>query len=182
MSNTADTSYLSQGLPQSPPPRRRHRVRGTLILAGTLGTGIGIGAVSASPTAATHAVTRPAAVTTVPGPAVTVTVSPPAPAAGTVLLKDTGSGTRVTPSFTAGGSGDYIVSWSFSGNSDGFGGGSNFIMGEDGATDANALSLPNDIAVQGSGSTEIEGDAGAHTFNVRAADGSTWTVKVVSAP
>jgi hypothetical protein len=118
----------------------------------------------------------------VPGPTITHTVikdvPTPAPTEGT-LLNFSGNGTEETPSFTAGGSGDYTVSWTYSGNtSDGIA--SNFIVGEDGGNDINAASLPNDIAASGSGNTGVFGDAGRHTFNVQS-DGS-WTIKVVSAP
>ena len=110
----------------------------------------------------------------------------PAPAASppftpVTLLKFSGSGTEVTPSFTATGNGDYIVYWTFAGNDSSGIGGDNFIMNEDGGRDFNALGLPNDIQASGSGSTEVTDDAGMHTFNVQADQTADWTVKVVSA-
>lgn len=126
----------------------------------------------------------PTVTQTVPAPTITqtVTASPPPPATGSKLLDFSGTGTEETPSFNAGGSGDYTVSWTFSGNDQQGDGGDNFIMSEDGGNDVNALSLPNVIQTDGSGNTGVTNDPGAHTFNVQADDGSSWTVEVVSAP
>jgi hypothetical protein len=134
----------------------------------------------------TRTVTR---VVKVPGPPVKVItrtvikdVPTPAPTEGT-LLNYSGQGTSETPSFTAGGSGDYTVTWTYSGNNDSSFGSStatNFSIQEDGGNDFKSTSLPNDIAASGSGNTGVFGDAGRHTFNVQAT--GSWTVKVVSAP
>jgi hypothetical protein len=102
----------------------------------------------------------------------------PAPAKPVVLLGQTGTGTQVTRSFHSA-SGTYKVVWVYSNNGDQYGP-SNFIMSEDGGNDFNALSLPNDIAAHGQGSTEITDDPGTHTFNVQAT--GTWAVTVVSVP
>jgi hypothetical protein len=126
----------------------------------------------------------------VPGPTKIVTkttiktVPTPAPTEGT-LLNFTGTGTEVTPSFTVAGSGDYIVSWTYSGNDSQGTGGDNFIVSESTAgsgQDSSALSLPNDIQTSGSGNTEVDGDTGSHTFSVQADPTCSWTIKVVSAP
>lgn len=117
----------------------------------------------------------------VPGPTVTKTVTVPAPppSPGQQIAQFSGSGNENTPAFNVPGTGDYIVSWSFSGNSSGYGG-DNFSMsltGQNTFTD----SLPNDIAVSGHGSTEVTGDSGTDSFNVQADDGASWTVTVDSA-
>jgi hypothetical protein len=126
----------------------------------------------------------------VPGPTKIVTkttiktVPTPAPTEGT-LLNFTGTGNAETPSFTVGGDGDYTVSWTFSGNDQQGDGGDNFIVDENtvgNGQDANATDLPNVIQTSGNGNTGISDDAGVHTFNVQADQGSTWTIKVVSAP
>lgn len=125
---------------------------------------------------------------TVPGPTKIVTrikdVPTPAPTEGT-LMNASGSGESSTKSFTVGGSGDYVVSWTFSNNDSSGDGGDNFIVNESTAgsgDDANALSLPNVIQTSGSGNTEVDGDTGTHTFSVQADQGASWTLKVVSAP
>jgi hypothetical protein len=111
----------------------------------------------------------------VPGPTKIVTqikdVPVPPPTEGT-LLNFTGSGTEVTPSFTVAGSGDYVVSWTFSGNDSQGNGGDNFVVSENTAgsgQDTNALSLPNVIQTSGS-------------FSVQADPTCAWTLTVKSAP
>lgn len=102
------------------------------------------------------------------------------PPAGKVLLNFTGKGNQATPHFTVGDPGNYKITWEYSGNTD-MGTASNFIIEEGPVSDFNIpLSLPNDIAVSGRGSTEASGDAGPHYFNVQSA--GTWTIKVVTAP
>jgi hypothetical protein len=129
----------------------------------------------------THTVTRTVTRTvTVPGPATTVTVTAPPPAAGTAVGKWSGTGNQNTPAFSAPASGNYIVTWTYSGNVDpAIGQGTNFAIT---LTDqsATALGLPNDIAASGSGSTEVTGASGVESFNVEAA--GNWTIKVVTAP
>lgn len=173
-----------QGYPSqypSPPPRKRHRVLKGLGLAVLVGGSIGIGAaIGSAGSGHTTLVPVPGPTIVQHDPGVTKTVAPPPPAAGTTVLDDSGSGTAVTRPFTVGGSGDYIVSWTYSGNSDSSGP-SNFIVSEDGGNDINASSsLPNDIAASGTGSTMTTGDAGTHTFNVQSE--GNWTIKVVTAP
>lgn len=178
--------------------RKRNLALGITGAAVLVGIGAGIGSAAGSTTrtvvktvAVTKDVNVPGPVTTktvtvkVPGPVQTKTVYAPVTAdapTGTTVMRYSGSGTQVTPAFPVPASGDYVVSWSFSGNGDGFGNGGNFIM-----TAPNAglgdMSLPNDIAGSGSGSTEVSGDTNAtDSFNVQAEDGSSWTVKVVAAP
>jgi len=152
------------------------------IIAGT----ITLTALAMAGCASTKTVTVPGPTITrtvqVPGPAVTVTVTeqPPPPAPGTTIGKWSGTGNENTPSFSAPDSGDYIVTWKYSGNSDSYGG-VNFIIS---ATDSSALAdaLPNDIASSGKGSTEITGanPGAAESFNVQAA--GSWTITVTTAP
>ena len=140
----------------------------------------------------THIVTK---TVTVPGPARTVikdvpgptkivtktvikTVQAPPPAPGQKITTFNGSGTQNTGAFNVPSSGDYIVSWTFSGNADSFGG-SNFIIDNTGSGEG--LGLANDIATSGHGSTEVTGGSGTDSFNVQAADGSSWTLTVVAA-
>lgn len=118
----------------------------------------------------------------VPGPTVTVTetVSAPPPPAGTKIGSWSGHGNENTPSFNAPASGNYVVSWKYSNNTDPqIGGGTNFSIE---ATDQNVFGgdLPNDIASSGSGSTEITGASGVESFNVSAT--GSWTITVKSAP
>jgi hypothetical protein len=108
--------------------------------------------------------------------------TPAKPADAPVLLNYSGSGTAVTPKFTSH-SGNYVVSWSYSGNVDTSFGSStpdNFIIEEDGGNDFNALGLPSDIQVSGHGSTSVTNDPGTHNFNVQANANAHWTVKVES--
>jgi hypothetical protein len=171
--------------PASSPRKRRRPLRiigavlGGLVL---LPIGIVIGSAGkTTPAAIVHTRTVTKTVTVkVPGPAVTKTVTVPAPPppVGSVIGNWSGTGNQVTPAFNAPASGDYIVSWSYSGNvNPTIGGGTNFAIT---ATDSSAegLGLPNDIAASGSGSTEITGASGVESFNVQAA--GQWTIKVVS--
>jgi hypothetical protein len=112
----------------------------------------------------------------------TVTVSPPPPAPGVQVFRYSGHGTQVTPSFDVPSTGDYTVTWSFSGNSDGYGNGGNFIAQLTQPGVIGAMGLPNDIASSGHGSTEVDGDPSAsEAFNVQSEDSSSWTVTVASA-
>jgi hypothetical protein len=160
----------------TPPPAGKKRrwpkfvaIGATALVAGAIGASIGT-ASNKTPTVSPKA--------TVSAPA---KVAPAKPAAfkPVTLLEDTGTGTEVTPSFVSQ-SGDYKVVWIFSDNSDQYGNASNFIMTEDGGSDLNAMTLPNDIQSAGTGSTEITDDPGTHTFDVQAL--GTWQVVVVSAP
>lgn len=157
-----------------------------LVLAGVLAAavllGIGIAIGSAGKTTVHEA--GKTVVKTVPGPVVTKTVAPAPPAAGTTLLDFSGKGSEVTPAFSVSGDGDYILSWTFSGNdSSGTPDGDNFIVNEnDPNSDGFAANLPNLIQSSGSGSTGVNGDTGTHSFSVQADAGCTWTLKVVTAP
>jgi hypothetical protein len=124
----------------------------------------------------------------VPGPTKivtkTVTVPTPQPTEG-VLLDASGTGTSTTKSFTVGGSGDYVVYWTFSNNDSQGDGGDNYIISESTAgsgQDSDALSLPNVIQTSGNGNTEVDGDTGSHVFSVQSDPTCDWTIKVVSAP
>jgi hypothetical protein len=153
------------------------------VLSATIGAGVAIGSGTAHSTVTVKTVSVPGPVRTavvpVPGPTVTETetAAPPTPA---TALDFTGHGTEVTPAFSVPTSGDYIVTWTFNGNGDGYGNAGNFIAG---LTDSSVLafSLPNDIASSGSGSTEVTGDTGTDSLNVQSEDGSTWTIKVIAA-
>lgn len=116
----------------------------------------------------------------VPGPTetVTTTVSAPPPAAGTTIGTWSGTGNEATPAFNVPGSGDYIVTWSYYGNTDpSIGGGTNFAITENG--EGSGGDLPNDIAESGSGSTEVTNAPGTDSFDVEAA--GHWTITVKSA-
>ena len=183
MANTNTTTNPTTN-PTTPPASKPRRKRGlnvalTAVAAvAILGAGIGIGAA-----AHTHVTTRTATVTKtvqVPGPTVTKTVPAPPPPAGTVVGTWSGTGNQATPAFNAPASGNYVVSWTYSGNIDPqMGGANNFIIN---ANDQSAMAdgLPNDIAASGSGSTEVTGASGVESFNVQAT--GQWTIKVVTAP
>jgi hypothetical protein len=168
------------------PKSRKQRIGATSVTsAATALVGAGL-AISIGACGSTSTVTR-----TVPGPTVTATVQvagptvtqtapAPQPAAGTRLGSWSGSGNQVTPAFNAPDSGDYVVSWTFSGNdADGASGGDNFIISAN-DSGADALSLPNVIATSGSGSTEVTQASGTESFNVQAT--GSWTITVTSAP
>lgn len=181
------TQQIPYNVTPEPAQRKGHKklkVAGVIVAAGALvGIGAAIGSAGSS-SAATKTVTLPGKTTFVPekipGPTVTKTVPAPPPPAGTTVGTWHGSGTETTPAFNVPASGDYIVSWTFSGNGDGFGNGGNFIME---VTNPNTLvtSLPDDISTSGHGSTEVTGDSGTDSFNVQAEDTASWTVTVVSA-
>jgi hypothetical protein len=119
------------------------------------------------------------------GPTKTVikTVPAPPPPAGSAIGRWSGTGNEVTLAFSAPASGDYIVSWNYSGNVDNSFGSSSATNFSISPTDQNAFEgdLPNDIATSGSGSTEITGVTPGHpeSFNVQAA--GQWTIKVAAA-
>ena len=117
----------------------------------------------------------------VPGPTVYKTVYVPASQGptGTTIARYSGSGNQNTGTFEAPASGDYVVKWTYSGNFDSFGQGSNFIMSNTDQS-AESMGLPNDIGGSGSGSTEVTGASGPESFNVEAS--GYWTVTVISAP
>lgn len=109
------------------------------------------------------------------------TAPPPAPSPTPTLIGTwSGTGNQNTPSFSAPASGNYVVSWSYSGNTDPqFGGPNNFII-ENTDSSADALGLPNDIQSSGSGSTEVTMASGTESFNVQAT--GQWTITVNAAP
>lgn len=117
----------------------------------------------------------------VPGPTQYKTLYKPASQGptGTTIASYSGHGNETTGSFSIPSSGDYIVKWSYSGNTDpSMGGGTNFSI-----TDTNTNGMqgdtPNDVATSGSGSTEDTGMSGAQSFNVQAT--GDWSVQVISA-
>lgn len=170
---------------------------GSVALVATLGIGIGIGAgVGSSHTTAQTTVTKTVSVPgptktvnhnvvkDVPGPTKTViktvTVPAPPPPAGAKVATFNGTGTETTPAFNVPSSGDYIVAWSFSNNDQQGDGGDNFIMAAT-SQSVDTISLPNDIATSGHGSTEVTGDSGSDSFNVQADDTASWTVTITAA-
>jgi hypothetical protein len=166
----------------------RRPLRIALQVAGAaalVGIGAAIGSAGSSPSASSPApavtVTASAAAAA-PAPAVTVTetVSPPPPAAGEKIATFKGSGNAVTPPFNVPDSGNYIVTWYYSGNVDTSFGNSqpaNFSVANTG--DGLGGDLPNDIAASGHGSTEVTGGTGTDRFNVQAA--GSWTITVTAA-
>jgi len=176
---------------QELPPNKQHRVLkgvGAVVVAGALlGIGVAIGSSGSStetvavpgPTV-TKTVPGPTVIKTVPGPVRTVTVSPPPPAAGAVIATFNGSGTENTGKFNVPDGGNYVVSWSYSGNVDnsfGTSQPSNFAIQNTG--DGMGLGLPNDIAASGHGSTVVTGASGTESFNVQAV--GSWTITVKAA-
>ena len=105
------------------------------------------------------------------------------------MLSFTGHGSESTPKFIT--SGDYTVTWAYSGNVDSSIPGSpqpdNFILNMEtssgyGPGQDAAFNGPNDIQASGSGNQTVSGDDGTHYLTVQASDASTWTVKVITAP
>ena len=162
--------------PHRRPFYRRHPVLsivtslGLLIVAGAAVAGVSGGQ--------SKVALEPAPVVTQTGNAPVEPTATSAPEPAATLLSQDGHGSEATRAFTSN-SGNYLVSWTYSGNGDSFGP-SNFIMTEDGGSDFNSLSLPDDIASIGHGSTEVTNDSGSHKFNVQSV--GDWTVKVVSEP
>jgi hypothetical protein len=129
------------------------------------------------PTASTSA---PVAAPTTEAPA-TVTTTPAVPA---TLLNFTGHGDESTPKFDT--SGDFTVTWSYSGNVDTSFGSStptNFIanMNTSGQGEDIAFNGANDVQASGTGNQTVSGDDGTHYFTVQASANSTWTIKVITA-
>jgi hypothetical protein len=150
-------------------------IAGAAVIVG-LGTGCAGGNTTAT---VTHTAAGPTVTQTasVPGPTVTVTqtVSAPPPPAGSVIDTFNGKGTQVTPKFNVPAGGGYIVTWSYSGNSDpSLGGATNFSIASNGNGFGN---LPNDIAESGKGSTEVTGAGTTDSLNVQAAGSWTITIK-----
>jgi hypothetical protein len=156
-------------------------ITGTVSAAALIGIGAAIGSAGSSNPAVTvtgQAVPGPTVTVTEPGD--TTTVAPPPPEQGTVLKTFTNKGNQVTPAFNVPDDGDYIVTWSYSGNiDDSFGDSqpSNFAITE--AGDGIGLGLPNDIAGSGSGSTEVTGADGTDRLNVQAV--GSWMIQIKSA-
>ncbi len=89
------------------------------------------------------------------------------------LLTFTGHGNESTPSFTS--TGDFTVSWVYSGNVDtstGTATPDNFsaAMNTSGQGEDIAFNRPNDIQASGSGNQTVSGDNGSHHFTVQAND------------
>jgi len=173
---------------QLPPPHPRHRILkgiGAVVAAGALiGIGAAIGSSGNSTKTVTQTVPGPTVTQTVPAPAPTVTqtvtASPPPPATGTTVATFRGSGNENTGSFSVPDSGNYLVTWSYSGNNDcslGSCQATNFSISETGSGFGG--DLPNDIAASGHGSTEVTGASGTDSFNVQAV--GSWTITVKAA-
>ena len=165
------------------PPRKRHRVRNVLL--GILGAFVLLivllVALAPSGTTTHNATAQPAITHSATAqPAATT-----APAAPQTLLSFTGHGNESTPPFNA--SGDFTVSWAYSGNVDSSLGSpapDNFIVVMDtpGQGEDVGFNGPNDIQASGTGSQTVSGDSGSHYFTVQANGASTWTIKVITAP
>lgn len=166
-----------QQVPQQ--PRRRRWLR-RLAMAVAFVAVFVIGIVIGSAGSTTKTVNKPVYVA-VPSPSpspVTVTVTPPPPPPATTIATFRGSGNANTGTFTVPDSGNYVVSWSYSGNSTGSGG-DNFSISE--TSGGGFGDLPNDIAVSGHGSTEVTNASGTDSFNVQADASCSWTITVKSA-
>ena len=160
--------------------RNRNRFFIALAIAVAVGAGVGIGS------AGSHTQTVPGPRVTItatqPGPEVTVTASPPPPATGQQIARFHGTGTEVTPAFNVPNDGNYIVTWKYSGNVDNSFGNTqatNFSIQENG--NGMGLGLPNDIATDGHGSTQVTGASGTDSFNVQAGSGASWTITITAA-
>jgi hypothetical protein len=160
-------------------------MRTKIIASAAIAAAIATGAVACKSTATSTApppASSSAPVKAVAAPATSAMPTPPPPSTppqSVTLLKVSGMGSEATPHFSSP-TGNYKVSWSYSGNADQYGG-SNFIITEDASNDMNApLSLPDDIAATGQGSAETAGDPGSHFFNVQSV--GSWTITVVSEP
>jgi hypothetical protein len=161
---------------------------GLILLVLAVGYGIGFATHTTTQTVS-HTVTRTVTVPgpertvikDVPGPTVTkiktVTVPAPPPAAGQQVGSWSGTGNQVTPAFNVPSSGNFIVKWTYSNNTqDGMA--TNFSFSDT----ANSFSgnTPNDIASSGEGSTEFtQVTATTDAFNVQAA--GDWTITVTAA-
>lgn len=91
-----------------------------------------------------------------------------------------GTGNENTGKFNVPASGDYIVTWSYSGNVDTSFGQSqptNFAISETGS--GMSTGLPNDIAASGHGSTEVTDASGTDSLNVQAA--GPWMITIKAA-
>lgn len=146
-----------------------------------IGAAAAAGAVACT---STHTVTTPGPTVNhtqtvpVPGPTVTQTVPAPAPPQGSTLDTFHGTGNEVTPQFNVPSDGNYILTWSYSGNID-----SSF-----GSSDPTNFSImptgdgfgdtPNDIAASGQGSTEVTGADSHDSLNVEAV--GSWTITIKS--
>lgn len=169
--------------PRRRPRFRRPSLRAVALVIGGAVTGILIGLAGASGPGPSPAA-RPAATVTVTAqaqaaPTVTVTAPAPKPQAGALLGTFKGHGNQVTPAFTVPDSGNFIVTWSYSGNVDTSFGSSqptNFAVSDNAGGFGD---LPDDIAASGHGSTEVTGASGTDRLNVQAA--GTWTVTVRAA-
>lgn len=155
---------------------------------GIVAIGLGVSTVACSGTQTVTRTTPGPTVTqtqNVPGPTVTETqtVAPPAPPAGTQVGTYTGHGNETTAAFNVPDSGDYVVTWSYSGNVDDSFGDSmadNFSASMTG-TGGFSGDMPNVVQASGSGSTEVTGDSGVESINVEANSAATWTFTVTSA-
>lgn len=171
----------------------------TAILASVAIAGSAIGLTACStglkptataPSPASHTGQSAADAANLPQPTVTKTVQVPVncktqyvPASqgptGTVIATYSGTGTEATGKFNVPASGDYVVKWSYSSNTDpSIGGGSNFSITPISSSGMSG-NYPNDIAKSGSGSTEDTGMSGGQAFNVMAT--GYWKVTVISA-
>jgi hypothetical protein len=124
----------------------------------------------------TNTVTVPGPVRVIPGPTVTKTAPPPAPQAGQIIATYHGNGNDVTPEFNVPADGNYLVTWQFSDNGDGFGNGDNFII--DNTGDGDGSSLANDIAISGHGTGEVQGAGSTDSLTVQSGDNCSWTLTI----
>jgi hypothetical protein len=178
--------------PPPPPPPKSHKARNIvlgivggftalIVVSAVASTAGGSGSASqpvSAPVAAAP-VTAPAPAAAAPAP---VAKAAPKPAPAPKVLTFTGHGNASTPKFIT--TGDFTVSWVYSGNVDNSFGSS---MPDNFAADMYTSGLGqdvmnfngvNEIQSSGSGNQTISGDDGTHYFTVQSNGASTWTFKV----
>jgi hypothetical protein len=181
-------AYPGQYQPQQPLRPRRNVLRGCLIAAaallgvfiviGAIGAALGGGSTTSTGASGTPPAAAPAASTSTPGtPAATPAAKPPTPKAQ-VLATFTGSGIESTGRFRIGGSGDWLLKWSYNCASNS--GPGNFIVDEDkGGSDFNGANV-NELGLRGHGATHVYSDSGSHFLEVNSE--CNWKVRVIGTP
>lgn len=162
--------------------KRRRRwlsATGLLLLGLLLGVSAGLSTHSTAKPSPGPTVTQTVTGAAAPGPTITVTETdtPPPPPADTVIAKYKGHGNQVVGPFTVPDNGDYILTWSYSGNTyhDGTGIAANFSIDTSGNGYGDTA---NDAQASGSGSTEVTGATNASArLNVQATGDWVITIK-----
>ncbi|MCQ4084351.1 hypothetical protein NGB36_28160 [Streptomyces sp. RB6PN25] len=158
------------GPPQQPQKKSRKGLFGCLGCSGALALLVIIGLVAAGATGTTtgaHSNSSGSPTATAPSSSA-LNQKPTPTAAPTVVMTDSGSGIKNTPSFTVGG--NWTLQYTF--NCAALGQPGNFIV-----TDETGMPLANELKSQGSGQ-DPQYDAGTHHLQINSE--CDWTVKVVN--